>query len=84
MHPDSRLSAVACLEVTDGRIVAGFLSCRLDAAGRVRAVDPRSDDGQPVLDLVERSCASVGLSTDFTIDEQFIIDGVPVVRLPGT
>jgi poly-gamma-glutamate synthesis protein (capsule biosynthesis protein) len=57
MHPDSRLTMLAWVEL-DGAApaAAGFVACSLTPDGRVHAHDARSETGRAVAAYVERAC----------------------------
>jgi poly-gamma-glutamate synthesis protein (capsule biosynthesis protein) len=69
MHPDTRLSMVAWVQIHEGRPNGiGFLPCRLQPDGRVTPYDPDSPDGRTVVEYFRSICppAAFSVTTDTT------------------
>lgn len=83
MHPDARMTMVAWVDVDDaGAIVAaGFVPCTLSPDGRVQPHDPRSEEGQRVVDYVERGCETQGLASTLSVTDDYALDGLATVRV---
>ena len=63
LHRESRMTAMAFVNVESGAITdVGFVPCRLDPDGGVRAVDPESEEGREVVEYVEKGCVSQELN----------------------
>lgn len=63
LHPEARMTALGFVKLDGSRPVElGFVPCRLDPEGAVRAVDPESAEGREVIDYVAQGCATQKLN----------------------
>lgn len=84
-HKDTRMTAIAWCEVVDGAPVgAGFLPCLIEPDGAVRPHDPRSPEGQQVIDYFREACESEQMPIRVEVDDDIRLGGLPTVRLVST
>jgi poly-gamma-glutamate synthesis protein (capsule biosynthesis protein) len=82
LHPDSRMTALAWATIKDGAIdEIGFLPCRLNPEGQVRAVDPSSAEGKEVVEYVLKGCTTQGLNARIETDRAIDLGGYPTVSV---
>ena len=63
LHPEARMTALGYVKLAAGvPSEFGFVPCRLNPDGAVRAVDPESPEGREVVDYVDHGCASQNLN----------------------
>ncbi|MDE2691649.1 MAG: CapA family protein [Acidobacteriota bacterium] len=63
LHPEARMTALGYVRLAEGTPSEfGFVPCRLNPEGAVRAVDPESPEGREVVDYVDHGCASQNLN----------------------
>lgn len=81
-HPDTRMTLFAYARAdSNGVHDIGFLPCRLRPDGRVEPVHRDSEEGQEVIEYVERCNVSQGLNARLTFDDAIDIAGWPTVRV---
>ncbi len=63
LHPEARMTVLGFVRLAGGEPAEfGFVPCRLNPEGAVRAVDPETPEGREVVDYVEHGCVSQGLN----------------------
>ncbi len=63
LHPEARMTALGFVRLAGGEPAEfGFVPCRLNPEGAVRAVDPETPEGRQVVDYVEHGCVSQDLN----------------------
>ena len=63
LHPEARMTAMAWARLESGTVSEiGFVPCRLDPSGQVRAVDPESAEGREVVAYVATGCSSQNIN----------------------
>ena len=63
LHPEARMTVLGFVRLAGGEPAEfGFVPCRLNPEGAVRAVDPETPEGRQVVDYVEHGCVSQGLN----------------------
>jgi poly-gamma-glutamate synthesis protein (capsule biosynthesis protein) len=81
LHPDTRMTLLGWVRV-EGRFIveAGFVPCRLNPDGRVRAVDPESTEGRDVVEYVRKCNGSQKLNGRI-VECPFLIGGCKALRV---
>lgn len=83
-HEDGRLTAIALLEVSEGRIGgAGFLPCVINQRNQAVPVDPGSEEGRRVVRYVGEITEEVSLGTRYTGDGPIIAGWRTMRALPA-
>ncbi len=63
LHREARMTAMAWVNVANSGIAEfGFVPCRLNPEGVVRAVDPDSDQGREIIAYVDKGCTSQNIN----------------------
>jgi poly-gamma-glutamate capsule biosynthesis protein CapA/YwtB (metallophosphatase superfamily) len=82
LHPDTRMTVLAWVRANHlGITDMGFVPCRLQPDGRVRAVDPAIEEGRAVVDYLERCNTSQCLNGRVATEGALPLAGRKTVRV---
>jgi poly-gamma-glutamate synthesis protein (capsule biosynthesis protein) len=79
MHPESRISMVACLEFSDrGLDRVGLIPALILPNGQTEPLDPSTEKGREIFEYLVRVTSEAGLESTLQVDEDWKLAGVPV------
>ncbi len=85
MHPESRISMVACLEFGEvGLSGVGFVPAMIRPDGSTEPLDATSDEGAELLEYFRRSTEAALLGSRLAVDPDWRMAGLPVCRAVST
>jgi len=79
MHPESRISMVACLEFAEGGIDrVGIIPALIMPNGQTEPLDPTTDKGREIYEYLVRSTSQAELGSEISADGDWTLAGVRV------
>jgi poly-gamma-glutamate capsule biosynthesis protein CapA/YwtB (metallophosphatase superfamily) len=79
MHPESRISMVACLEFSKGGLDrVGLIPALIMPNGQTEPLDPSTEKGREIFDYLVRATSEAGLESTIEPDGDWKLAGVPV------